>query len=314
MGRSREGFLYQLIEQWASNDRETNFLFRGDGDPLTYEDAITIAPNGQPIVAVREFSDFDYTFSCPGSGMPGSKCDPFGFNQAPMFHAFFDAGIWDFDDLSFSSTTFVSASTDRGKVVIGEGGADPTGRILMYHAEESAELSPAEQINDLVNNASEVVLGVSLNHNGTLGVARGQLATYFFTPDLRLQGLFEQDQQGGAGAAFHPDHDSDLDGGHHSEASGDLAGAAFTGTPSHSIEVVNTFHFNKISELFIRDNVVGPLRSGPPLASDNAGNGRTCPNATVTNADDCVMMRLYGITDVGGVVVIAVRQRDLLPE
>lgn len=228
--------------------------------------------------------------------------------QAPMFYPFYRRGAWDFGALSVTDTTFVSASGDRGKIVIGEGASAPTGRIIMWHASSRAVLSDEVEITDLVNNASEEVLGVGLNWDGSLGVARGRDATYFFTPDLRLQGLYQNGNAGGAGAVFHPDHDSPFDGGH---TDTDGAGAAFTGTPDHSIEVVNTFHFNRINELFIRDNVVGPLKAGPPLASDNGGFGRSCPNATITSANDCVVAKLYGITNVGGVVVINVRSGDL---
>ncbi|MFW6330360.1 MAG: hypothetical protein ACOC3J_01410 [Gemmatimonadota bacterium] len=223
--------------------------------------------------------------------------------QAPMFYPFYMRGTWDFDALAWSDTTFVSASGDRGTIAIGEGAESPTGRIMLWHGEERAQISDEVQIGDLVNNASEQVLGVGLNQNGSLGVARGLEATYFFTPDLRLQGLYRQEELGGAGAAFHPEHDAVTDGGH---TDGTGAGAAFTGTSEHSIDVVNTFHFNQVNKLVIRDDVVGPLRAGPPLATDNAG--LTCPTDL-----DCVVAKLYGITSAGGVVIVNVRRRDLEP-
>lgn len=222
--------------------------------------------------------------------------------EAPMFYPFFMRGEWVIDAVGLSDTTFVSAAGNRGKIAIGEGAASPTGRIILWHADQLAALSTDIQILDLINNASERVLGVGLNWNGSLGVARGAEATYFFTPDLRLQGLYQQPGSGGAGATFHPDHDDLFDGGHTDNT---RAGVAFTGTPDRSVEVVNTFHFNKINELQIRDNVVGPLRAGPPLASDNAGLGRSCVG------EDCVVAKLYGITDAGGVVIINVRFKDL---
>ncbi|MFO7894068.1 MAG: hypothetical protein R6U63_10050 [Longimicrobiales bacterium] len=224
-------------------------------------------------------------------------------NQAPMFYPFLMRGTWDFEALSWGDTTFVSASGDRGRIALGEGATSPVGRIMLWHADERATYSDAIQMTDLVNNAAEVVLGVGLNRNGSLGVARGNEATYFFTPDLRLQGHYAQEQLGGAGAAFHPEHDEVDDGQH---VSGDGHGAAFTGTSEHSIDVVNTFHFNQITNLVIRDNIVGPLRAGPPLATDNVG--LTCPTDL-----DCVVVKLYGITSAGGVVIVNVRRRDLEP-
>ncbi|MBW3552782.1 MAG: hypothetical protein KY466_04680 [Gemmatimonadetes bacterium] len=202
-----------------------------------------------------------------------------------------------------SDTTFVSASGDRGRIVIGEGAAAPTGRIILWFAQEGKAHSSELQITDLISNASEQVLGVGLNWDGSMGLARGLEATYFFTADLRLQGLYQQPEQGGAGAVFHPDHNSIYDGGH---TDADMAGVGFTGTPSQSVEVVNTFHFNKVNELHIRDNIMGPLKAGPPLPADNAGLGRACVG------DDCVVAKLYGITEVGGVVIINVRRRDLI--
>ncbi len=233
-------------------------------------------------------------------------------NQAPMFYPFFMRGTWLLDQLTWGDTTFVSASGDRGRIALGEGARSPVGRIMIWEASERAQYSNAIEIEDLTNNAAEVVLGVGLNHDGSLGVARGQEATYFFTPDLRLQGLFRQTELGGAGAAFHPDHDAVSDGGHMDI---DSVGVAFTGTSEHSIDIVNTFHFNEVNTLAIRDNVVGPLRAGPPLASDNEGTGATCvtsPPAALAKGD-CIVAKLYGITSAGGVVIVNVRFRDLRP-
>ena len=222
--------------------------------------------------------------------------------QAPMFYPFLVRGAWDLDKVGLSDTTFISASSDRGKIAIGEGAQSPTGRIILWHADERAAISSEIEILDLINNASERVLGVGLNWDGSLGVVRGAGATYFFTPDLRLQGLYQQPEQGGAGATFHPGHNSVFDGGH-SDTGG--AGVAFTGTPVRTIDIVNTFHFDLVNSLFIRDNVVGPLRAGPPLANDNVG--LTCPTDAA-----CVVAKLYGITDAGGVVIVNVRTQDLI--
>lgn len=231
--------------------------------------------------------------------------------QAPMFYPYISRGTWDLTELSWGDTTFVSASGDRGKIALGEGATSPTGRIMMWNADERATYSNAVQMTDLVNNAAEVVLGVGLNQNGSLGVARGNEATYFFTPDLRLQGLYSQADVGGSGATFHPDHDAVSDGGH-TDPTG--AGVAFTGTSNHSIDVVNTFHFNEVNNLVIRDDIVGPLRAGPPLASDNNGQGAQCVALNTEPAvRDCIVAKLYGITSAGGVVILNVRRRDLEP-
>lgn len=218
-------------------------------------------------------------------------------SAAGMYQAQMWRGTWDLPDIGWSDTTFVSASGDGGRIVIGEGAAAPTGRIVMWFAEPSAVTSGSVPIRDLMNNASEEVLGVGLNENGSLGVARGRDSTYFFTPDLRLQGLYAQGSQGGAGAAFHPEHDDPWDGSDETAASG---GFAFTGTADRSVEVVNTFHFYQVDEIAIRDNIVGPLKVAPPLRDEQACTG-----------PDCVVAKLYAITDAGGVVILNVRRRDL---
>ncbi len=232
-------------------------------------------------------------------------------DEVEKFLPFWRRGSWNIGELGWSDTTFVTASGDRGTIAIGEGATAPTGRIMLWHGSRQPQLS-SEEIADLVNNASEEVLGVGLNQNGTLGVARGRDQTYFFTPDLRLQGVFDNSSSGGAGAAFHPEHNSVIDGSH---ADTDGHGAAFTATSENSIDVVNTYHFNRVNSLLIRDNIVGPLRSGPPLDSDNNGQGGQCVALAATEAarKDCIVVKLYGVTSAGGVVVVNVRRRDLEP-
>lgn len=232
-------------------------------------------------------------------------------DQAPNFYPFARVGSWDFEKIRWSDRTFVTASGDRGKIALGEGEAVPTGRIMIWHADSIYTLSGAIQIEDLQGNASEEVRGVGLNQNGTLGVARGKETTYFFDPNLRMTGGYSHAGTGGAGAALHPDHDALTDGGHTDAGSG---GVAFVGTAEHSIEVVNTFHFNLVNTLMIRDDVVGPLVAGPPLSTDNGGLGGQCVAMTASPADqDCVVAKLYAITSAGGVVIVNVRLRDLEP-
>lgn len=232
-------------------------------------------------------------------------------NQAPMFYPFLMRGTWDLAALTWGDTTFVSASGDRGTIALGEGARSPVGRIMLWNATENATYSNAVEMEDLTNNAAEVVLGVGLNQDGSLGVARGNAATYFFDDQLRLQGLYDQSDLGGAGAAFHPAHDAITDGGH---TDVDSLGVAFTGTSEHSVDVINTFHFNQVSTLVIRDNIVGPLRAGPPLAADNGGEAAACVTLhTGSVKGDCIVAKLYGITSAGGVVIVNVRFRDLRP-
>ena len=77
---SRHGYLYQMIEFVTRNDRQSNFIYKGDGEPIRYEDLIVHISQGD-IVPWRYFGDTDPEYGCPGYG----KCDPFGYRFAPNF-------------------------------------------------------------------------------------------------------------------------------------------------------------------------------------------------------------------------------------
>ncbi len=235
-------------------------------------------------------------------GIPGN---------APLYYAFHMRGTWDPTQFAMSDTTFVAASGDRGVIAFGEGATAPTGRIILYNAASGGRTDGTNET-DLVNNAAERVLGVGLNYNGSLGVARGVQGAYFFsgyTPEadpLRLQGLYTEGMdQGGAGATMHPRH-TDF------RASNDST-LAFVGG-DHQIKVIDTFHFFDVADLDIRDTVVGPLRSSLPLPDDNlalTNAGLSC--ARPNPAPACIVVKLYGVTNAGGVVIVNVRQRDITP-
>lgn len=235
------------------------------------------------------------------------------------------AGAWDIPGVGLSDTTFISSSGDGSRVAIGEGATAPTGRILIYDA-ATQSVSAVEQVIDLVGNADERVFGVDLNYDGSFGVARGELAVYFFTPDLRLQGS-PAVEPGGAGAVLHPLH---TDGPLNTNVN---TAFAFVGSGEGTVDVYDTRHFSRIGQVTIRDNIAGPLRAVLPFAGDNAG--LTCQMTTVLDGaaavgqtvqvysdangvtlnagsdDGCIVVKLVGITDSGGVVVIDVRKADL---
>ena len=240
----------------------------------------------------------------------------------------FLGSAWDTESIGLSDTTFVSASGDGTKVAIGEGATGPTGRVMMYDA-ATQEISGIIPVEDLVQNAAERVLGVAMNHDGTMGVARGQLAVYFFTPDLRLQGGVNV-SQGGAGVALHPYH---TDGPTSTDPNVALA---FAGTGDRTIEVFDTRHFTQIGEVTIRERIVGQIRSIIPDASDQPAGVTSC--TTVANQvdisglgtatrifddglgfsindaldDRCVVVKLAGVTADGGVVVVDVTKADVV--
>ena len=293
---------------------EVTFLFVGDAVDDTDNkiaiarvDSMFIVPGGaSPSDAVRIFDHepgFPQNIIDSGIKPLGAALDTLRSEGSDVFSS---RGAWQLDEVGLSDTTFLAASGNRQHIGFGEGATAPTGRIIIWNAEENGglgALSAPTEIADIVSNAAEVVNGIGLNQDGSLGVARGQLGAYFFTGgndpvgDLRLQGVFQEGlQDGGAGATFHPLHDT-------ARESNETT-VAFVGTNRQSVKAIDTFHFFELGEIFIRDNVVGPLRASLPFATDNAG--RTCPGDP-----QCVVLKLFGVTSAGGVVVVNVRQEDV---
>jgi DNA-binding beta-propeller fold protein YncE len=247
---------------------------------------------------------------------------------------------WDIPNFGFADTTFVTASGDGGWVLIGEGGTSPTGRVMMYQASQrdTTDLSSTLRVWDEVINAADVVHGVGLNYDGTLGVARG-MSAYFFDTELQLNGRVElpgADQ--GTGAAMHPLHANQLTFENPTGEYRPDTHLAFVGTADGTIDVIDTYHFTRIGQVTLRDVVTGPLRAILPFPEDNAG--LSCPTvpvldkvgSTIGNAiqlysggsynlpipangitdDSCIVVKLFATTSAGGVVVLPVRKSEIL--
>jgi len=198
------------------------------------------------------------------------------------------------DLIGLADTTFVAASGDRRKVAFGEG-ATAEGRIIVWDA-ASQSISNEITVADLVDNASEHILGLDLNLDGSFGAARGTQAAYFFKGDLRMQGRFEaRVNAGGSGTSLHPQHPS------YSSFPPPSANALAFVADDNAIRIVDTIHFTERGNLAIRDHVVGPLRVSPPLAGETSG----CSPA------DCIVARVYAVTDAGAVVIVNVHGRDI---
>jgi hypothetical protein len=221
---------------------------------------------------------------------------------------------WNVAAVGMTDTTFVAISTDRGRIAFGEGSTPAAGRIIMCCTKGTTAtgqlvvgVSRQEPIIDLIHNANEHVLGLSLNHNGTMGVARGQNTVYFWTGDerqtdeLRLQGLFAGNIAGGAGgAAIHPLQTGIID-----PPPVPNANIAFAATPNNSIKIIDTIHFFERGNIPIRDNITGPLKASLPFPSDN-------PPGLPTTDPNYIIVKLYGVTSGGRVVIVNVRVKDLV--
>jgi len=247
---------------------------------------------------------------------------------------------WNIPSFGFSDVTYVSASGNGGWVVIGEGGTSPTGRVMLYRAAQmdTTDLSTTLRVWDEVINASDVVRGVGLNYDGSLGMARGQ-AAYFFDTELQLNGTVNISGGGiGAGGALHPLHANQKTLENFTGVYRPDTHLAFAGTADGAIDIIDTYKFTRIGQVTLRDRIVGPLRATLPLPGDNAGlncgtipvqdmSGNSIGNAvrlynaedftqplppTGVTSDACIVVNLFGVTETDGVVVVPVRKADIL--
>lgn len=191
----------------------------------------------------------------------------------------------DLNELGLSDTTFVGVSGDHRTVAFGEG-ARETGRVVLLQQDGNELLG---QVSDLVANASERVIGLALNRDGTLGAARGQEA-YFFTPDLRLQGKAPTGAPTG-GLAFAPTH-AGYPGTSAADRLAFVSGVDDNGSPY--IDVLDTFSFYRRQRIFVRQTITGALVA-VRMPAGSAGT-----------------VRIYGIT-ASGVLRVDLQSADLQP-
>lgn len=192
----------------------------------------------------------------------------------------------DIAEVGFADTTFVAASTDRRFVAVGEGVRE-NARIPMFEALGDSLVLRGD-VSDLISNTAERVIGLGINRDGSLGVARGN-DSYFFTSRLRLQGTVASGSPTG-GVAMHPENAGYPGGGQRlSFVSGIEDGRPY-------IDVIDTFNFFRLKRIFTRDPVVGALVVAPRAPGDAAD----------------VNLRLYALTS-AGVLGLAVTNADLQP-
>lgn len=210
---------------------------------------------------------------------------------------YYRTGEWNLRAIEYADPTFVAASADRSRIIFGEGTVS-TGRIRLWKS-DSADVSNEITMEDLVGNGAEQILDVQMNPDGTLGMARGVSGAYTFKRDLRLQGFVRPGTTAErSGAVLHPQHPSFPTYGNF-PASGPTT-VMFV-DDGDAIGIYDTVHYTKRGEIPIRDAMIGPLRVSAPLSSDNSG----------CTGSDCVVAKLYGVTDAGAVVVINVRAKDI---
>jgi hypothetical protein len=176
--------------------------------------------------------------------------------------------------LGFRDTTYVRNSGNFARAVVGEGGPVLGSRALMYDATRGFAataagaigtspyqldvpvfdlgVSRAGDVGDFIANTFARVSGVAINFDGALAAVRGD-STYLVDPTLRLQGLLQTSGGGGAGFDFHP-----LNTGLRSVGASRFAFAA-----SHlpQIEVYDTWCYQRVRTIPVREPIVGPVRA-----------------------------------------------------
>jgi hypothetical protein len=195
----------------------------------------------------------------------------------------------DVAEVGLSDTTFVAVSGDRNYVAVGEGARTSNARIPLFNAPAGGDsLVLVGDVRDLISNTGERVIGLGLNLDGSLGVARGNQA-YYFNNSLRLQGVVAAGSPTG-GVAMHPAN-AGYPGG--SFRLSFVSGIDATGP---YVDVIDNFNFFRVKRVYTRDPVVGAMAVSPRAGTD-AGT---------------VQLRVYALTS-SGILALPITSVDLTP-
>ncbi|MCC6245077.1 MAG: hypothetical protein IT353_19695, partial [Gemmatimonadaceae bacterium] len=167
------------------------------------------------------------------------------------------------DQLAFRDTTFVRGSGNFRRAVGGEGGPVLGSRAIMYDAtmgfDQSTPLPVIDRglsrpldVTDFIANTFSRVQGVGINFDGELAAVKGD-STYIFDRTLRLQGILQSRSSGG-GLDFHP-----FNRGLNSTPLNTRL--AFVASSQPVIDIFDTYCYQKIASVPIRDPIIGPVRA-----------------------------------------------------
>jgi len=196
--------------------------------------------------------------------------------------------------LALADTNFVAVGGDRRRVAFGEGNTPRSaGRVLLVFdptgtPANAAQYSAPIEVADLTNNASDKVFGLDINRNSSNIGVHGE-ETFFADSSLRLQGKYATFNSG-AGMAFHP---LNMD----ENTADTTARVAFVASGDKSIQIVDSYTYRLRGRIPIRENLYGPLRASLPTAAE-------------LSADPTLVVKLFGLTS-EGLVVIDVRRGDI---
>lgn len=180
----------------------------------------------------------------------------------------------DLTKLGFRDTTYVRNSGNFGHAIFGEGGPILGSRAMMFDASRGLApavtdiltnatyalstpvtdlgISRAFDVSDFIANTFARVSGVALNFDGALGAVRGD-STYIIDQTLRLQGLLQTSGGPNAGFDFHPRNAS------RNSATGTRY--AFSASQLPQIEIYDTYCYQRVRTIPVRDPIVGPIRA-----------------------------------------------------
>jgi hypothetical protein len=193
------------------------------------------------------------------------------------------------EELAFLDTTFVRNSGNATHALIGEGGvgepprvyaraigyqgnatisssacSQTIGQVLFTgRIERDQGISPAIRVRDFISNTAIGVKSIAINFNGLTNLIRAD-SVYFLNEGLRLMGTV-----GGVGGA-NPGMDLNFDhafdagvGGTPGTSGGALnpnSRLVFLARPDANIDVFDTWFYQKVASVPIKDPVIGPLR------------------------------------------------------
>jgi hypothetical protein len=166
----------------------------------------------------------------------------------------------DVSTLGLSDTTFVATSTQRNAIAFGEG-VRTFGRVFYFQLRGSELFGTSRESRDLLQNAADRVIGLGLNADGSLGVARGN-QVYFFDSSLRLAGVTRSGSPTG-GSAMHP-----LNAGYPANDGQRLGFTSGIDAGGPYIDVIDTHTFETIRRLPVRDRITGAVITVPVPAGD----------------------------------------------
>ncbi len=167
------------------------------------------------------------------------------------------------DQLAFRDTTYVRNSGNFRRAVVGEGGPVLGSRAITYDATTGFDLTPPLpvidkglsrplDVTDFIANTFSRVQGVGINFDGALSAVKGD-STYIFDQTLRLQGILQSRSSVG-GLDFHP-----LNTGPNSTPL--RTRLAFVASSEPVIDIFDTYCYQKIASVSVRDPIIGPVRA-----------------------------------------------------